>query len=85
MDKIEDTVETLLVNAEPGTGDKQLKDYYEKHREHGLPGLSQTTIERLEEHYRQHPTRRRLEEVVAASEKAKPPKGPAVALSTTCP
>lgn len=29
-------VETLLVNAEPGTGDKQLKDYYEKHREAGL-------------------------------------------------
>ena len=48
-----------------------------------LPGLSQATIERLEEHYRQHPTRRRLEEVVAASEKAKPPKGRAVALSTT--
>ena len=31
-----ETVETLLVNAEPGTGDKQLKDYYDKHREHGL-------------------------------------------------
>lgn len=31
-----DTVETLLVNAEPGAGDKQLKDYYEKHREAGL-------------------------------------------------
>ena len=49
-----------------------------------LPGLSQATIKRLEEHYRQHPTRRRLEEVVEAAEKAKPPKGRAVALSTTC-
>ena len=48
-----------------------------------LSGLSQATIKRLEEHYRQHPTRRRLEEVVAAAEKAKPPKGRAVALSTT--
>ena len=25
--------ETLLVNAEPNTGDKRLKDYYDKHRE----------------------------------------------------
>ena len=33
---IDDTIETLLVNAEPGAGDKQLKDYYDKHREGGL-------------------------------------------------
>ena len=51
-------------------------------KDNRLIGLSQATIERLEEHYRQHPTRRRLEEVVAASEKAKPPKPPPVALST---
>ena len=52
-------------------------------KDNRLIGLSQATVKRLEEHYRQHPTRRRLEEVVAASEKAKPPKGRAVALSIT--
>lgn len=50
-------------------------------------GLSPATIKRLEEHYKAHPMRRRLEEVVKLgarpSEKAKPPKGAAVALSTT--
>lgn len=49
-----------------------------------LSGLSPATIKRLEEHYKAHPTRRRLEEVVRAAEKAKPPKPPLVALSTTC-
>ena len=29
--------ETLLVNAEPNTGDKRLKDYYDKHRETTKP------------------------------------------------
>ena len=54
-----------------------------------LTDLSQATIERLEEYYRTHPMRRRLDEVLMLgarpSEKAKPPKPPPVSLSTTYP
>lgn len=49
-----------------------------------LPGLSPATIKRLEEHYKAHLMRRRLEEVVRAAEKAKPPKAAGVTLSIGC-
>lgn len=37
-----------------------------------LAGLSPATIERLEEYYRTHPTRRRLEEVVESGANLRP-------------